>query len=50
MKAIEVNAAALLVVGGLNRGLVGLSAVYQVSIKAIRTRWNVRPQMRPATA
>jgi len=73
MKFLDIVAAVLLVVGGLNWGLwgalefdlvaaifggdtsiaskavyilVGLAAVYQIaSIKAIQTRWNVRPAL-----
>ena len=73
MKVIDILAATLLVVGGLNWGLwgalefdlvaallggntaviakvvyclVGAAAIYQVaSLKAIQTRWGVRPAM-----
>lgn len=73
MKYLDVIAATLLVVGGLNWGLwgafefdlvatifggstailakvvyclVGLAAIYQAaSVKAIQTRWGVRPAM-----
>ncbi len=43
MKSLDVIAAVLLVVGGLNWGLVGLAALYQAfGLRSIQRRWGVR--------
>jgi uncharacterized membrane protein YuzA (DUF378 family) len=48
MRKIDVAGAALLIIGGLHWGLVGLAAVYQVTqLRALPARWGAR---RPAMA